>query len=216
MIKVKTLVFNYFEENTYLLIDEATKEAAVVDPGMMNEREQKSFDETVSSLGVKITQIINTHLHLDHCFGLNFVKGRYGVPAKAHVDDVVLGKIVPQQFAMFGLKPISGAVEVDVELKDGDEIAIGESRLKVIHVPGHTEGGIVLYDKADGLLFSGDTLFRNSIGRTDLPGGNQAAIVRSIRERLYRLPDDVKVFPGHGEPTTIGYEKRHNMMVRAN
>lgn len=216
MIKVKTLVFNYFEENTYLLIDEETKEAAVVDPGMMNEREQKFFDETVSSLGVKITQIINTHLHLDHCFGLNYVKGRYGVPAKAHVDDVVLGKIVPQQFAMFGLKPVSGAVEVDVELKDGDEIAIGESVLKVIHVPGHTEGGIVLYDKADELLFSGDTLFRNSIGRTDLPGGSQSAIVRSIRERLYMLPDDVKVFPGHGEPTTIGYEKRHNMMVRAN
>lgn len=216
MINVKTLVFNYFEENTYLLIDEATKEAAVVDPGMMNEREQKFFDETVSSLGVKITQIINTHLHLDHCFGLNFVRDRYGVPAKAHVDDVVLGKIVPQQFAMFGLKPVSGAVEVDVELKDGDEIAIGESRLKVIHVPGHTEGGIVLYDEADGLLFSGDTLFRNSIGRTDLPGGSQPAIVRSIRERLYRLPDNVKVFPGHGEPTTIGYEKSHNMMVRAN
>lgn len=216
MIKVKTLVFNYFEENTYLLIDEATKEAAVVDPGMMNEREQKSFDETVSLLGVKITQIINTHLHLDHCFGLNYVKGRYGVPAKAHVDDVVLGKIVPQQFAMFGLKPVSGAVEVDVELKDGDEIAVGESSLKVIHVPGHTEGGIVLYDKADELLFSGDTLFRNSIGRTDLPGGSQPAIVRSIRDKIYRLPDDVKVFPGHGEPTTIGYEKRHNMMVRAN
>lgn len=214
MLKVKTLVFNYFDENTYLLTDEATKEAAVIDPGMLNEREQKLFDETVSMLGVHLTQIINTHLHLDHCFGLNYVKGRYGVPAKAHSKDVVLGRIVPQQFAMFGLKKVSDAVEVDVELKDGDEIAIGESRLKVIHVPGHTEGGIVLYDEADGLLFSGDTLFRNSIGRTDLPGGSQAAIVRSIRERLYKLPDDVKVFPGHGEPTTIGYEKGHNMMVR--
>lgn len=216
MLKVEQFVFSYFEENTYLVIDEATNDAAVIDPGMMNEREQKIFDETVVRLGVRISQIINTHLHLDHCFGLNYVKTRYGVPAKAHEKDIVLGKIVPQQFAMFGLKPVSDSVEIDVALKDGDIIDIGESRLKVIHVPGHTEGGIVLYDEADGLLFSGDTLFRNSIGRTDLPGGSQMAIVKSLRDRIYRLPDNVKVLPGHGEYTTIGYEKTHNMAVRAN
>lgn len=215
MLKVKQLVFNYFEENTYLVIDEATKEAAVIDPGMMNGREQKIFDETISSLGINLRQIINTHLHLDHCFGLNYVKTRYGVPAKAHEKDIVLGKIVPQQFAMFGLKPVSDGVEIDVALKDGDVIEIGDSRLEVIHVPGHTEGGIVLYDEADYLLFSGDTLFRNSIGRTDLPGGSQPAIVKSLREKIYKLPDNVKVLPGHGEPTTIGYEKTHNMAVRA-
>lgn len=210
MIKVKQFEFSFFGVNTYLVIDEATKETAVIDPAMDKAAEQQEFDSYVKEHGLKITQIINTHLHLDHCFGIDYVKNAYGVPVKAHSADAVLGKIVPQQYQMFGLKPKGNPVEIDVSLKDGDTIDIGESQLKVIHVPGHTQGGIALYSPEDKLLFSGDTIFHASVGRTDLPGGNQAQLINSIRRRIFTLPEDVTILPGHNGPTTVGYEKINN------
>lgn len=214
MLKVKQFRFSLFEVNTYLAVDAATKEAAVIDPAMKDAAEQKRFDEYVQSQGIKITQIINTHLHLDHCFGENYVKEKYGVPVKAHIDDEVLGGIMAQQYLMFGMKPKGDNVVLDVKLRDGDIISIGESTLRVIHTPGHTQGGICLYDAEDKILFSGDTLFRRSVGRSDLPGGNGHQLVNSITGKLYTLPDDTLVLPGHNDSTTIGEEKAYNSFTR--
>lgn len=209
MLDIRRIEFNPFGENTYLLIDSVTKEAAVVDPGMINAREERMFDKAVADNGAKLTQIINTHLHLDHCFGANYVKQAYGAPLKAHEDDAILGYTIAEQMAKFGMRG-GNPVEIDVKLSDGDTIDIGESRLQVIHVPGHSKGGIALYYKEGGVLISGDSLFLGSIGRTDLLGGNQSRLISSIKSKLLALPDDTKVLPGHGPATTIGYERTHN------
>ncbi|MCC8114151.1 MAG: MBL fold metallo-hydrolase [Bacteroidales bacterium] len=210
MLRVKQFAFSMFGVNTYVVIDQATKEAAVIDPAMADPAEQKRFDDFIKESGAKITQIINTHLHLDHCFGENYVKDKYGVPVAANVDDAPLGESMALQYSKFGLKGDGANVHIDVPIKDGDIIHIGDSELKVITTPGHTPGGICLYSPDGKILLSGDTLFRGSVGRTDLEGGNHRDLINSIRHKLYALPDDVTVLPGHDAHTTIGWEKRNN------
>lgn len=208
MIKVKQFVFNPFDENTYVIVDEATRAAAVIDPGMFEEREQQEFDAFIEDNNMSLVQIINTHMHIDHCYGDNYVRDKYGVKVSAHVGDSALAEALAEQGLRFGfgrrlIKPVS----IDTPLADGDEITIGESKLQVIATPGHSRGGICLYDKEQGILFSGDTLFRQGIGRTDLPGGSYPQLVDSIKKRLFTLPDSTYVLPGHGPATTIGAEK---------
>lgn len=202
-----------FGVNTYIAIDEATLQAAVIDPSMNDTDEEKAFSDYVVSAGICLTQIINTHLHLDHCFGVNYVRGKYDVKLKAHSDDAILGEIVDQQYQMFGMRPKGIKIEIDEKLKDNDIIMIGESSLEVIATPGHTLGGIALYGKKEKILFTGDTIFQGSVGRTDLPGGNHARLIHSITSRILTLPDDVKILPGHGPSTTVGYEKTHNPFI---
>lgn len=211
MLHIQRFIFSMFGVNTYLLTDQATGQAAVIDPAMSTPDERKAFDKTLGTN--RLTQILNTHLHLDHCFGLNYVKTKYGIPAKAHAGDAPLGENMPGQYRRFGLNGDGSAVSIDVPLADGDTIAIGDSQLTAIHVPGHSPGGIALYYKEGNALFSGDTLFQRSIGRTDLIGGNHAQLVRSIREKLFTLPGDTLVLPGHGDPTTIDDEIRFNQYV---
>ena len=158
-----------------------------------------------------MTQIILTHGHLDHCFGADYVRSRYGTPIKAHSDDIPLTDMLGVQAERFGMgKHFPKGISIDVQLKDGDTIEIGESRLEVIHVPGHSPGGIALYDKADGYVISGDSLFRGSIGRTALPGGNHATLVNAVRNRLLSLPENTMILPGHGDFTRVGIEKKSN------
>lgn len=213
MLKVKKFVFSLFGVNTYLAIDESTKKTAIIDPAMQKPVEEGEISRYVSDNNLEITNIINTHLHLDHCFGANWVKRTYGVKLMAAPADAILGKIIPQQYQMFGIKPVNEIVEIDVNLIDGETISIGDSVLKVFATPGHTQGGIVLYDEKDKLLFSGDTIFYGSVGRTDLPGGNHTQLINSIRTKIFTLPDDVKILPGHGEASSVGYERTHNPYV---
>lgn len=210
MLRVKQFQFSMFGVNTYLAIDEATKETAVIDPAMTDPNEEKRFDVYVRDNGLKIIEIINTHLHLDHCFGENYVKDKYGVPVAAHLDDEPLAMNLDAQRAKFGLPPMGEKLHIDVSLKDGDIIKIGNSELKVIHVPGHSPGGIALYYPEGNLLFSGDSLFKGSVGRTDLLGGNHAQLISSIKSKLMTLPEHTRVLPGHEGPTTIGDEKQYN------
>lgn len=213
MFEVKQFQFSPFGVNTYLVIDQATSKAAVIDPAMAYAEEEKTFSDYIEKKGIEVEQIINTHLHLDHCFGMNYVKAKYGIPLKAHGDDAILGEIMDQQYQMFGMRPKGQKVVIDVPLRDGDVIEIGESSLLVIATPGHTMGGIALYSKPDKILFTGDTIFQGSIGRTDLPGGNHTRLINSITTGILSLPSDVKIFPGHGPSTTVGYEKDHNPFV---
>lgn len=210
MLRVRQFVFNMFGENTYLVYDTDTSEAAVIDPGMFTDAERAEFDRYVTSAGLNIIQVINTHLHLDHCFGDNYVRDHYGVKVAANAGDASLGLDLGAQIRRFGGRGDMPAVHIDVELKDGDIINIGNGRLLVIATPGHTRGGICLYCPESRFLISGDTLFHRSIGRTDLEGGNGRQLVDSIRRRLFTLPDDTVVYPGHERPTSIGDEKIHN------
>ncbi|MDO4319862.1 MAG: MBL fold metallo-hydrolase [Bacteroidales bacterium] len=214
MLRVKQFIFNAFGESTFVVADEATGDAIVVDPGMADDDERRRFDDFITENKLKLTGVVNTHMHVDHCMGANYVRDRYGVPVRAHSADAFLGEAVAEQAARFGMQGKVSAVTIDAPLKAGDEILLGDERLEVIHVPGHSPGGIALYSPTGKFVIAGDSLFAGSIGRTDLPGGDYDTLRNSIREGLLGLPDDTLVLPGHGEPTTIGRERMNNMFLR--
>lgn len=210
MLSVKRFVTNMFAENTYVVSDSLTHEAAVIDAGMLFDDEWQEFDAYIADNRLKVTHLLNTHLHIDHLFGNDRVCSQYGVVIEASAADEPLLKRCQQQAAMFGIKRQLPDLKIGKELHDGDEIALGASSLRVIATPGHSLGGLSFYSKTDQILFTGDTLFRCGIGRTDLPGGNYSTLIHSIIERLLVLPDDTIVYPGHDAPSTIGEERRFN------
>lgn len=211
MLSITRFEVNMFGELTYLLVDEATRECAIVDAGMHCREEEEAVDRYIADNGLKLTLLINTHLHMDHSFGINHLKRKYGVQLAANMGDQPYGDNFKAQLTRFGIKPEGHEnVTIDRPLHTGDIIRIGDSSLEVIEVPGHTPGGIALYCKAQNFVLVGDSLFAGSIGRTDLPGGDHPTLIRAIREGLMTLPDDTTVLSGHGEPTTIGRERTHN------
>ncbi|MDE6206899.1 MAG: MBL fold metallo-hydrolase [Muribaculaceae bacterium] len=211
MLKIKQFAFGPLGVNTFVVYDSGTLDAIVVDPGMTSQTEYATFDKYISDNGLKVQQIVNTHLHMDHCFGDNYVRDKYGVKVAAHVDDAFLGKTMARQAAQFGLQVTDNrAVSIDVPLSDGDEIPVGQYTFKVIHVPGHSPGGLALYCAEGNIMIAGDTLFRGSIGRADLPGGDMQELLDSVSKKMFTLPDSTDVLPGHGGPTKIGTEKATN------
>ena len=210
MLEIKKFCFNPFGENTYLIYDTSSREAIVVDPGMWNDEEKNEFDEFVGTHSLTIKQIVNTHLHVDHCFGANYVKDKYGVDMAGNVGDSFLGEIAGTQAAKYGLKTPMSPVAIDVPLKDGDIIKIGNEELNIITVPGHSPGGLAIYSRNGKFVITGDSLFRSAVGRTDLPGGNYAQLVKNVKEKLLTLPDDTTVYPGHEDLTTVAREKVYN------
>ncbi len=210
MLKVKQFVFNPFGECTYMVSDEKTGQSIVVDPGMADQAERDRLDKYIVDNKLEVTGIVNTHMHLDHCFGANYVRDRYGAPVKAHPADAPLGAAIGEQERRFGLRGLGDSVAVDVPLSDGDTIALGDEKLYVLHVPGHSPGGIALYSPDGRFVLTGDSLFKGSVGRTDLEGGDYATLIRAVTDKLMSLPDDTLVLPGHGDPTTIGDERRTN------
>lgn len=213
-MKVARFGFAFFGVNTYVLIDPATNECAIVDPGMSNAKESEALKNFVDKHDLKVTHIINTHLHIDHLIGDKEAKELFKVPIYGHKGDAELGNRVKEQAYLFGIEENLESVSIDKPLEDGDTLKIGESSLEVLYVPGHSPGSIALYDKEGHFVIVGDVLFQNSIGRTDLPGGNHAQLIKSIKDKLMQLPDDTTVFPGHGPETTIGYERRNNPFLK--
>lgn len=209
-MKVSRFVFNPFGINTLVVWDPVSREAAIVDPGMCDMRETEAIDSFIERNSLKVTNLINTHLHIDHVMGNAHVKSRYGVENQAHPDDAFLGARCDEQARRFGLRNAVGPVGIDKPLSDGDKIKIGDEYLEVLSVPGHSPGSVALYSPSDGFVISGDALFQNSIGRTDLPGGSQKVLVDAVRRKLLSLPDSTVVIPGHGPETTIGNEKWFN------
>ena len=199
-----------FGINTYLVWNPATGEAAVIDPGMINDREQAAIDGFISDNGLVVRNLINTHMHVDHIFGDLYIKEKYGVDIAASPADSFLGERAAMQCRMFGLPDDMASVKIDRELKDGDKIDIGGETVDILSVPGHSPGSLVLYFPESKWAITGDVLFRRSIGRTDLVAGNHSQLIDGITTKLFALPDDTTVYPGHGDPTTIGEEKREN------
>ena len=209
-MKIKALTFNMFGVNTYIVYDESTKECVIIDPGMMNETENSLLSKFIEQNNLKPVCLINTHLHIDHVLGNDYVSVKYGLTPYSHSADAFLGQRIEQQAAMFGLPIKAKNVENSFDLTEESEIRIGSETLKVIHVPGHSPGSVVLYCKSDNFIVCGDVLFQRSIGRTDLPGGDYATLITGIQNKLLCLPDETIAYPGHGPSTTIGEERTYN------
>ena len=209
-MKYQSFTFNPVQENTYLLWDEQTLEAAIVDTGAWDRQEEQSLAGSIEALGLKLKYVLQTHAHFDHTFGLPFVHRTYGLMPVFHKDEADVYRQMPSMAARFGLNMGGGMPAIGQQLSDGDELLLGTTAVRLIHTPGHTPGSSVFYIPDAGLLFSGDTLFRESIGRTDLPGGSYEDELDSIKNKLFCLPDDTEVLTGHGPSTTIGWEKQNN------
>lgn len=213
-MKVSRFIFNMFGVNCYVLWDPDTREAAIVDPGMADRAECDALDDFLTRNKLHATQLIDTHMHLDHIFGNLYVKERYGLPVRAAKADEFLGLTLNDQAARFRLPVKAEDHGIDMELKDGDVLHVGGEELRVLAVPGHSPGSIALYAPESGFVITGDALFAGSIGRTDLPGGDFATLVGSIRDKLMKLPPETVVLPGHGDETTIGRELKSNPYIR--
>lgn len=213
-MKVARFEFSLFGINTYVVYDPESRECAIIDPGMIEEREREALDNFIARENLRVTHLINTHMHIDHAIGDTYVGKKYGVPVEAHPADEVLGQRLDQQAQMFGMSEQAEGISISSYLSDGDRIVIGKGELEVLHVPGHSPGSVVLYDRDGGFIIAGDVLFQGSIGRTDLPGGSMTELLSGIRSKLLTLPDDTIVFPGHGPSTSIGKERGSNFYLK--
>jgi glyoxylase-like metal-dependent hydrolase (beta-lactamase superfamily II) len=209
---VKIFVFNPFQVNTYLLYT-AEGHGVVIDPGMSNPLEEQAFQQYLDQHGIRLIGAINTHGHVDHIVGNNFVRTQYGVPLYVHKASVIFLRQAHDHGAMYGFRiPLQPAPAQFLE--EGDTFSLGEEELKVIYPPGHADGSICLYDAKGARLYCGDVLFNGSIGRTDLPTGNMGLLLQGIREKLFTLPSHTEVFPGHGPRTSIGMELQTNPFLQ--
>lgn len=202
-----------FPVNCYVLSDE-TNEAVVIDAGCFSEEEKQALQSYITRNGLKVKHLLCTHLHLDHIFGNPFMLQEYGLKAEANQADEFWLERAPQQSRMFGFELNDAPVPLGKYICDGDIITFGNTNLEAIHVPGHSPGSLVYYCKDEKCMFSGDVLFQGSIGRADLVGGNFDELREHICSRLFVLPDDTIVYPGHGAPTSIGAEKKDNPFFR--
>lgn len=209
-MKLLGIPLGSFQTNCYILIDEKTNEAVVIDPGSEAERLIKELN----GLKADVKAILLTHGHGDHIGAVEALRKTTGAPLYVHPLDAIMLGDASRNLSSFTGEALA-CKESEHLVKDGDVIQVGEEiKLQVIFTPGHTQGGVCYYAEDQGLLFAGDTLFAESIGRTDFPGGSYAALIQNIKAKLMTLPNETRVFPGHGPETTIGWEKDHNPFIR--
>lgn len=208
MFSVEIFEFNPFQENTYVVYDE-TGEATVIDAGCYGREEEQQLAEFIGSKGLTVKALINTHSHLDHVLGAYFVKDRYKVPMLIHRFDEQTLRMGKVSSVMYGIDHFS-EVTADGFLDERIPFRFGNQAFDVLFLPGHAPGHVGFYHPQQKVLFGGDVLFHRSIGRTDLPGGDYDTLIDSIHDKIFTLPDDVVVYPGHGQPTTVGEEKAEN------
>lgn len=208
MISLKKFTFNPYQENTYVLFDE-TGDCAIIDPGMYDGSEQDQLVKFIKEANLKPTILLNTHCHIDHVLGNKFVYDQWALKPQFHEGELYVLQAVasyaPQMGMQYELSP-----EPEVFLPETGTVSFGKSNLQLVFAPGHSPAHLCFYAKEENFLIGGDVLFYQSIGRTDLPGGNHQQLIASIKETVFLLSDDCEVFPGHGPSTTIGYEKMNN------
>ncbi|MGO1520102.1 MAG: MBL fold metallo-hydrolase [Sphingobacterium sp.] len=211
MLQIKTFVFNPYQENTYVLYDE-NKNCIVIDPGMHNHREENEFKNFIDGNQLIPTQLINTHGHIDHVLGNHFVCETYNLIPQFHQEELPLIIQVQNYAPQMGIRYEPSPIP-ETFLQEGDRIQLGKEELTLILAPGHSPGHLCLYSAAHHFLIGGDVLFRGSIGRTDLPAGSHQQLLDSISHKIYTLPEETIVYPGHGPVTGIGEEKRSNPFI---
>jgi glyoxylase-like metal-dependent hydrolase (beta-lactamase superfamily II) len=210
---IHSFEFGPFAENTYVLVDPETRKAIVVDPGCSNPREEQELKYWIESQNITITNVLLTHAHVDHIMGCRFVCDTFKVGITMHKEDLFLLEKGPRIGMMYGF-PVKEAPAPERFLAHGDIFTFGRAGLQVLFTPGHSPGGISFVHTSSKSIFSGDVLFKGSIGRTDLPGGSFDVLINSIKSQLFVYEDDYKVYSGHGEVTTIGEERRFNPFLK--
>ncbi|MBI3512227.1 MAG: MBL fold metallo-hydrolase [Bacteroidetes bacterium] len=213
-MKIKTFTFNPFTQNTYVLSDESG-ECVIIDPGCYDSEEEQELENYISAEKLKPVHLLNTHCHVDHVFGNYFAAQKWNLGLEINKEELPVLRAFPKVCELYGLK---GNVQPEPEkfLDEGQTVKFGNTTLEIFFTPGHSPGSICFYSEKDKTIISGDVLFQNSIGRSDLPGGDPETLLNSIRKKLFVLPDEVNVFSGHGPSTTIGWEKRNNPFAGEN
>lgn len=198
-MKIERFIFGPFETNTYVVSDDA-KRAMIIDPACLYPYEQQTLERYIETAGLTVERIIATHGHLDHLWGAKWATEKWSLPVLIHEADIPMAQAMQEQYNMFGIRTTAESFAIE-------RLQPSAVTFQIIPTPGHTQGSICLYWEKEKVLLSGDTLFRMGYGRTDLPGGNMGQLIDSL-ERLFDLPAEVRVYPGHGDPTTIGAERR--------
>jgi hydroxyacylglutathione hydrolase len=207
-MKIRHFEFNPFRENTYILYDDSG-ECVIIDPGCFDSNEEELLTRFIESKKLKPVALLNTHCHIDHVFGNRFISEQYQLKPQIHQLEQKILQSAPMVGEMYGVE-INPSPAGEETLEDGKTFRFGSTELKMIWAPGHSPGSICFYHELTRSLIGGDVLFQGSIGRTDLPGGDTNTLLRSIREKIFTLPDDFTVYPGHGSTTQIGEEKKYN------
>ena len=208
MLQIQSFTFSPIQENTYLLFNEF-KQCIIIDPGCYFEAEKETLKEFIETNGLKPAMLLNTHCHLDHVFGNKFIAETYNLSLQLHEKEKSVLSFAPTSGLMYNM-PFDNYAGAFIELKEGDTILLDKDELLVIEAPGHSPGSICFYCARQSFVIGGDVLFKRSIGRTDLPGGNHETLLNNIRQKLFTLPDNTIVYSGHGPATTIGEEKQEN------
>jgi hydroxyacylglutathione hydrolase len=212
MLNVQSFTFNLLQEHTYVVYDE-TRNCAIIDPGCFEAHEKQQLSDFIREQNLQVTHLINTHCHIDHILGNQYIKDTYAVKLTIHPQEITNLQLAPTyapRYGIIGYEP----TEPDLFVEAGDSISLGNSTLEVLHVPGHSLGHIALYSQKDAICLVGDLLFKGYVGRTDLPGGNYDSLLDSICKKLFPLGDQVTIYPGHGPVTTLGAEKQNNPFCR--
>jgi glyoxylase-like metal-dependent hydrolase (beta-lactamase superfamily II) len=207
-MNIKSFVFSPFQVNTYI-INDSTNECVIIDPACYDPEEQKQLKEYIASNQLTPKHLLFTHCHLDHVFGSAFVSKLFQLDASAHKNEEFNNQNAIHAAAMYGVR-MDHPAPINIYLDESDSVRFGNSRLNILFIPGHTAGSLLYFNEKENFIISGDVLFQGSIGRTDLPGGDYSALISGIKSKLFKFKDEMIVYPGHNESTTIGNEKRFN------
>jgi len=213
MIKIESFVFNMFYENTFVISDESN-ECVIIDPGCYSQHERDKLARYVSRQELKPVHLLNTHCHIDHVFGNRFVADTWNLKLTIPDGEQSVLEAFPKIAEMYAIPNIQQSPDPEIILFENDIVKFGNTNLKVISAPGHSPGGICFYLEDEMILIAGDVIFEDSIGRTDLPGGNHNLLIQNIKTKILTLPEDVQIYCGHGNSTTVGKEKRYNQFLR--
>ncbi len=211
-MKIARFTFNTISENTYVVWDE-TLEAAIIDAGNYNDAEDDKLYSFIEEHNLQVKLLLNTHGHFDHTAGVDTLRRRFGVPFCMSAEDESLLRMAVVQGRLFGFRSDMPLLTIDRELHDGDVVNFGNTSFEVLHTPGHSNGCLCFYNRNEGVLFTGDTLFRESIGRTDLAGGDYDQLMESLLKRILPLGEEVRIYPGHGPDSSIGHEVLYNPFI---
>ena len=210
-VNIKTFILNPFQENTFVIWDQ-TLECVIIDAGNYSAAEDRTLSEFITEHKLKPVMALNTHGHVDHILGVDYVTRRFDIPFALHGGDSFLVSSAVESGKLYGFE-VHETPEIKIDLNGMEQVSFGNTTLQIIHTPGHTPGHVCIYEPQSKSLFTGDTLFKGSIGRTDLPGGDYSWIMQSILEKIIPLGGDVKIYPGHGPASTIGHEMLHNPFI---